>query len=116
MAVGSFQRTGVIASIMALACACNAAPKNSCTASSNAVTAAGTPGSTCTGLCVDAGPQGLFCVVDCTDGGNAVCGTDTACVSGEPLSPKSFCLPTCGGDAGACPGPLTCGDAGVCLP
>ena len=110
----------LVASVLAFACACNSAPKNACTSSSNAVISAGASASTCTGLCVDGGSGGSFCIVDCTDGGNAICGPDTACASAEPLSPKSFCLPTCGaiggGDAGTCPAPLTCGDAGVCTP
>jgi hypothetical protein len=109
----------LLASIMAFACACNSGPKNTCTVPSNAIVAGGASGSTCTGLCVDAGSSGVFCIVDCTDGGNGICGPDTVCASGEPLSPKSFCLPTCSaveGGVAACPSPLTCGDAGVCVP
>ena len=107
-----------VAALVVLACSCNSAPKNSCTAPSSGVVAAATPTSNCNGVCVDGGSAGLVCVVDCTDAGDAVCDLGTSCASGEPFSSKSFCLPTCGvADGGeTCPSPLTCNDAGVCTP
>lgn len=102
-----------------LACACNSAPKNACATGTNSVVSSGQPASTCNGLCVDAGAEGVVCIADCTDGGNGVCSTGYACASGEPWSPKSFCLPYCAaldGGAASCPSPLACNDAGICAP
>ncbi len=111
----------LVAATLILSSACNSAPKNSCVANGSSVLSSGENPSTCTGLCVDGGSQGLYCVSDCTDGGAAICGDsgETVCTSGEPWSPKSFCLPTCAALAAfdaSCPSPLACNDAGVCAP
>jgi len=104
--------------------ACNAAPKNTCTPYSHAVSASGTPPSSCDGVCEsamllppDAGPDATavtyeFCTVNCTQGGNATCSEGTTCV--PVLEAGSYCIPTCGADAAPCPTPFTCGDAGYC--
>lgn len=106
----------LIAVLLVLASGCNSAPKNSCVAASSGVVAAATPTSDCNGICIDGGSAGLFCVVDCTDGGDAACDPGTSCASG--FGSRSFCLLTCGGGDGGdtCPSPLTCNDAGVCAP
>ncbi len=105
-----------------LLCACNSAPKNECTPTAHSLVSAGNPAASCDGICASipiAGDGGdasfVFCTIDCTDGGNADCTEGTTCVSGKPITPKSYCLIVCGDDAGACPSPLTCADAGVCL-
>ena len=115
-----------LAVLAAFGCACNGAPQNTCTPSANSVAAASTPPTSCDGICVstaellgDAGSTTEVCTVDCTDGGNAVCAAGSTCTSGEPFTSRSYCLYSCGGDAGdsgTCPSGLVCiPDAGVCL-
>lgn len=119
----------LLAWLAAFGCACNSAPKNTCNPYAHAVASAGTPPASCDGICTsvvlttgDAGPEGglayELCTVDCTDGGDAVCPSGTTCVSAMPIRPSSYCVLICGndaGDAGSCPSPLTCSDAGFCL-
>lgn len=107
-------------------CACNTAPKNTCTPYVNSLAAAGTPPASCNGPCtaVSTGADASFqiCTIDCTAGGQAECTTGTACFSAAPIGiKKSYCLLVCGtddagNDAGSCPSPLACYEAGVCLP
>jgi hypothetical protein len=110
-----------------LTCACNSAPQGtSCVPFGRAVASAGAAAPpACNGVCqtvvetTDGGPDGgvslEVCIVDCTDGGNAVCAAGTTCTSGAPIGvASSYCLIACS-DAGVCPYSLACFDGGVCL-
>ena len=126
----TFVERRLLVAVGLLACACNSAPKNTCNPYANAIASAGAPPQSCNGECLpvflttdggaDSGTSVDICIVDCTDGGNAVCGTGTTCVSAVPIKPNSYCLLICGtddagNDAGSCPNPYYCGEAGVCL-
>jgi hypothetical protein len=112
-------------------CACNSAPKETCTPYTQSVVAAGTPPASCDGTCAslplaDGGDAGfLFCTIECTDGGQPACGdSGTTCISAQSKgfnSDRSFCFFACGTDdagnnLGSCLSPLFCyPEAGVCL-
>lgn len=108
---------------------CNSAPPDSCTPYAQSVVAASTPPASCGGTCAslplaDGGDAGfLFCTIDCTSDQNACGDSGTTCISAQSKGinvDKSYCFFACGtddagNDAGACPSPLFCYDAGVCL-
>ncbi len=111
-----------------LACAalgllgCNTAPKPTCNTVTNSLISAGTPPASGVLITLPSAADASFeiCATDCTDGGQAECTEGTTCVSAAPLLPqKAVCVLTCGSDdagtdAGTCPSPLACSDAGLC--
>ena len=110
-------------------CACNSAPKDSCTPYTQSVLGAGIAPPSCEGTCaslpVTDGGNFLFCTINCTDAGQNACGdSGTTCISAQSKGinvDQSYCFFACGtddagNDAGSCPSPLFCyADAGVCL-
>ncbi len=102
--------------------ACNTAPKPTCNVVTNSLISAGTPPAS--GVLISIPSGGVdgsleICATDCTDRGQAECTQGSRCVSGEPLIQNSVCVLVCGtddagNDAGSCPSPLACSDAGVC--
>ena len=98
-----------LALFVALACACNSAPKNTCTEPEPAIAAAGKEPATCPTPCAtfavpaDAGIDASTikaCVVNCT-GNASACDPTTVCT---PVGDAgSFCITPCD-DAGLCSG------------
>jgi len=115
-------KRALTAALFASLAACNSAPSDTCTPYTHALSGAATPPASCDGVCTslaltDAGADGAtfeLCTVDCTDAGQAACPSGTTCVSAEPVTTGSYCLFTCGDDAG-CPQGLFCFDGGLCL-
>jgi hypothetical protein len=54
-----------------------------------------------------------LCTISCADAGDP-CAAGAVCTSPGPGSTTVSCFLSCGGDAGPCPSPLDCDDAGVC--
>ena len=115
----------ILVLVAGFAVACNAAPPNSCTPTSNAASAAGVAPLTCMGTCEPVGTfvgdaaAGEVCtMLDCAVAADAACslvpGTSCLSVSVGDAS-VSACLFPCGGLTTCPTGQVCIPDAGVCL-